>query len=101
MQIRTILSGACGLALLTAAGVANAASLSNADKQFMIMAAKTDMTEAHEGQMAGNQARRADVKDFAKTLVQDHTESYQHLTELAAKAGFRFRRELTPPKTGP
>ena len=51
------------------------------------MVATTDMTEAHEGQVAENRANRADVKDFAKTLVQDHTDSYQHLTELAAKCG--------------
>jgi putative membrane protein len=87
MQIRNILSGACCLALLAAAGIAYAASLSKVDKQFMVMAAKTDMIEANEGQLAENQAARKDVKDFAKTLVQDHTESYQHLTKLAAKTG--------------
>ena len=51
------------------------------------MAAKTDMTEANEGQIAESQAGRADVKDLAKTLVQDHTQSYEHLTALAAKTG--------------
>ena len=45
------------------------------------------MTEAHEGQMAERQATRAEVKNFAKTLVSYHTESYEHLTELAAKTG--------------
>ena len=85
MQIRCISSAACCLAMIGAAGMAHAASLSNTDKQFLIMAAKTDMIEAHEGQMAENQATRTDEKDFAKTLVKDHTESYEHLTALAAK----------------
>lgn len=98
MQTRSIPSAACCLALLGAAGAAYAASWSNADKQFMIIAAKTDMTEAHEGQLAGNQARRADVKDFAKTLVQDHTESYQHLTELAAKTGVSIPKGIDAAK---
>ena len=68
-------------------GIASAASLSPTDKQFMISAAKTDMTEAHEGQMAENQGRSDDVKNLAKTLVQDHTNSYTQLSELAAKEG--------------
>jgi len=85
MKIQILLPGACLLALFPATG--HAQTLSNADKQFMIMAAKTDMTEAHIGQMAENQANRPEVKDFAKALVQDHTDSYVHLNELAGKTG--------------
>jgi putative membrane protein len=64
----------------------------------MIIAAKTDMTDAHEGQMAANQASRADVKDFAKTLVRDHTEAYQHLSELAAKTGISIPKGIDAAK---
>lgn len=98
MQFRSIPSGACYLTLLAAAGIAYAASSSNADRQFMTTAAKTDMTEAHEGQMAENQARRPDVKDFAKTLDQDHTESYEHLTELSAKTGVSIPKGINTGK---
>ncbi len=87
MKIRSISVTIGCLALTAAAGIACAASVSNGDKQFMIMAAKTNMTEAHEGQMAETQANRADVKAFAKTLVQDHTEAYWQIKELAAKTG--------------
>lgn len=87
MQIEAVPSGVCCLALLASASIAFAASSGNPDKQFLILAARTDMTEAHEGQMAEVQAWRADVKSLAKTLVQEHTESYEHLTELAAKSG--------------
>ena len=86
MQIRTILTSACGFAL-AASGLAHAANLSNADKQFLMTAAKTDMTQAHEAQMAENQATRNDVKTLAKSLDQDHTGSYEQLTALAAKTG--------------
>ncbi len=86
MNISNIVSSAPCLILL-AAGVACTATLNTVDKQFLVTAAKTDMTEAHEGQMAESQASRADVKDFAKTLVDDHTASYTQLSALAAKTG--------------
>jgi putative membrane protein len=87
MNNRNIASGICALFLLGTAGRALAADLSSSDKQFLITAAKTDMIEAHEGQMAENQASRSDVKDFARTLVQDHTDDYGRLTTLASKVG--------------
>jgi putative membrane protein len=86
MKISNLVTNS-GCLVLFAAGVACAATLSNADRQFLVTAAKTDMTEAHEGQMAENQAVRPDVKAFAKTLVDDHTASYTQLSELAAKTG--------------
>ena len=99
MKIHSIfLSGAYCLAVLAAAGTARSASLNKADEQFLIMAAKTDMTEAHEGQIAENQAGGTDVKEFAKTLIQDHTESYQHLTELAAKTGVSIPKGIDTAK---
>ncbi len=73
------------LALVTAGGIAYADPLNAVDRNFMVTAARIDMTEAHKGQMAENQAVRTDIKDFARTSVQDHTESYEHLSELAAK----------------
>jgi len=86
------------VAILAAAGTARAASLSNADKQFLSLAAKTDMTEAHEGQMAEEQATRAEVKAFARTLVQDHTDSYERLTALAGKNGVSIPKGIDSAK---
>ena len=76
-----------GYLVLLGSAVMWAASLNNADKQFLMTAAKNDMTLAHEGQMAQNQATRADLKDFGKTLVQDHSMSYWQLSQLASKEG--------------
>jgi len=87
------------IALLTVAGIATAAPLSNPDKQFLITAARTDMIEAHEGQMAENQANRADVKDFGKTLVQDHTQDYGQLTALANKTGITIPKGIDAART--
>jgi putative membrane protein len=96
MQIRIMLTGACCLALFATTGYA--ATLNNADKEFLITAARTDMTEAHEGQMAENQAGRPEVKDFAKALVQDHTQSYVQLTALAAKTGVSIPKGINTGK---
>jgi putative membrane protein len=76
-----------GLIAALGAGMAAAGSLSSADRQFMVTAAKANMTEAHEAQLCETQANRADLKAFAKTLDQDHTTAYQQLTELAVKTG--------------
>jgi putative membrane protein len=51
------------------------------------MAAEADMTLAHIGQMAEDRAATEKVKDFAKTVVQDHTNDYWQLSGVAAKAG--------------
>jgi putative membrane protein len=98
MQIRRIRSAVVCFALFAAAGIAYAASVSKADKQFMIMAARNDMIEAHEAQMAESQAERTDVKNLAKTLVQDHTESYRHLSELGAKTGVSIPKGIDAAK---
>jgi len=93
MQIRSFLLPVTCLTLVTAAGLA-AASLSIGDKQFLVMAAKNRMIEAHEGHLAEVQAKRAGVKDLATAMVQDNTMSYQHLTVLAAKAGVTIPRGI-------
>ena len=87
MQTLHCLLGLCCVAVLATAGSGPATSLNSTDKTFLVAAAKTDMIEAHESQIAEGQAKRADVKDFAKTLVQESGDSYEHLTELAAKTG--------------
>lgn len=86
------------LALLAAGSVMYAASLSNADKQFMMTAARMDMTEAHEGQMAANQAVRSDVKDLGKMLTEDHTTSYQQLSIVAGKEAISIPKGIDSAK---
>lgn len=85
MLIRSFLIAACCFGLSAAAF---GATLSASDKQFLSAAAKANMTEAHEGQMAAQQASRSDVKDLANMMVQDHTQAYGELQELAAKVGY-------------
>ena len=64
------------------------------DAAFLAMAAEADMTIAHIGQMAENRAATEKVKDFAKTVVQDHTNDYWEVTELATKTGDKIPKAI-------
>ncbi|MGA8029160.1 MAG: DUF4142 domain-containing protein [Bryobacteraceae bacterium] len=86
MDFKTrIFSGAGVLALCCAPAFAQATALSAGDKDFMKMAAETDMVEANLGQAAQNQAERQDVKDYGQMLAADHTANYNDLNALATK----------------
>lgn len=66
------------------------------DQDFVNFAAQTDMTEAHLGQMAADQATSQDVKDYAQTLVTDHTNDYNTVTSVAGKASLNVPKGLDP-----
>ena len=59
METRNFLAAFILVGAVAAAGIAYAGSLTRADQQFVDMAAKADMTEAHEGQLAQDQATQA------------------------------------------
>lgn len=65
----------------------SSSQLSPADKHFIATAADVNMTEAHLGQMAENQAAGANVKDFAHKLTDDHSKAYGELLQLAQQQG--------------
>ena len=56
------------------------------DQQFVDFAAQTDMVEANLGQLAGNVGESQQVKDLGQTLVTDHTNDYQQLSNAAKQA---------------
>ena len=97
MQNRTVLFGSAGLVLFAAAIPAFSA-MNSADRQFMITAARTDMIEAHEGQIAADRATQSDVKDLAKALINDHTQDYEQLTILATKTGVKIPKGINAAK---
>jgi putative membrane protein len=98
--MKSILSVVCCVALCCAPALAQkkgkmkggAMSAGMTDQQFVDFAAQTDMLEANLGQFVGQNATRQDVKDYAQMLVTDHTNDYNQLTAVAAKAN------LTVPK---
>lgn len=56
------------------------------DQQFVNFAAQTDMVEANLGQLAQNNAATQPIKDYAQTLVTDHTNDYNQLYAAAHQA---------------
>ncbi len=83
----SIIGSFCCFALCCAPAFSQTGTLDSSDQKFIDMAAQTDMTEAHFGQMAENQASAQGVKDYAQMLVTDHTNDYQQLSMTANKAG--------------
>jgi putative membrane protein len=90
--MKAILAGLFSCAVLSLPMAAQAPAAATGDQAFVDMAAQIDMTEAHLGQLAAENASSQEVKDFAQMLVTDHTADYNTLTAAATKAG------LTVPK---
>jgi putative membrane protein len=87
MFLKHMLIASCCSVLLAIPALAQSAKLSPRDKEFLKMAAVSNMTEAHLGEMAEGQASRAGVKDFGQTQAKDHTKAYQELRALDSKLG--------------
>ena len=90
--MKAILAGLFSCAVLSLPSFGQAGETATGDQAFVDTAAQTDMTEAHLGQLAADQAASQGVKDYAQMLVTDHTNDYKVLTAAATKAG------LTVPK---
>jgi putative membrane protein len=87
MTLKSTLTGIGFVFSFSIVALAQTKAASHADQAFLRMAAESDMTEAHIGQMAEAQASRSQVKDFAQKLTHDHTSAYEQLTALGAKTG--------------
>jgi putative membrane protein len=87
----------CGTAIGCLAATAKERSTVKSDAAFLAMAAEADMTMAHVGQMAEDRAAEGSVKDFGKTLAQDHTDDYHQLTELSSKTGDAIPKAIDKP----
>ncbi|MGI8962070.1 MAG: DUF4142 domain-containing protein [Bryobacteraceae bacterium] len=94
MAVRNILTGLFCCILGGVVASAQTSTSGGSDQQFLDFAAQTDMTEAHLGQLAADQASAQEVKDFAQMLVTDHTNDYQQLGMLASKAGATIPKGL-------
>jgi putative membrane protein len=87
MSKQLIFAALAGAFVYSMLAIAKPVTAPKSDAEFLAMAAQADMTMAHIGKMAEDRATGSKVKDFANTLVQDHTTDYQRLTALAAKLG--------------
>ena len=66
-----------------------AGQMSDADRQFLMMAAKDGMKEVHMGQMAAQQGQSPEVKKMGQQIAADHTKANQQLMAIAAKKGIK------------
>jgi putative membrane protein len=95
--MKRILAAACCVVLASLPALAqkkSAESRPMTDQQFVDFAAQTDMMEANLGQLAQNQASSQQVKDYATTLVTDHTSDYGQLSQAAKQANLTVPNAL-------
>lgn len=64
--------------------------LDSQDRDFMMEAAKGGMAEVDMGKMAENKGQSADVKNFGKMMVTDHSKANRELMNLAQKKGLKL-----------
>jgi len=84
--MKRILSVVCCMALCSIPAVAQekgAAKPPMSDQKFVDFAAQTDMVEANLGQLAQSASSSQPVKDYAQTLVTDHTNDFKQLYTVA------------------
>lgn len=86
--MKRILSAVCCVALCSVPALAQKSAKGPAmsDQKFVDFAAQTDMVEANLGQLADSAASSQQVKDYAQTLVTDHTSDFHQLYGIANQA---------------
>jgi putative membrane protein len=77
----------------TTSTTGTSASLSDADKDFMMKAAQCGIAEVNAGQMAATKAAGNDVKNFGNRMVSDHGKANDELTQLATSKGVTLPTE--------
>jgi len=74
--------------LLIAVPGANAATAaSDADRDFILAAAQGGMTEVKLGELAAQNGKRSEVKEFGRLMVKDHAAINDNLKALAVQKG--------------
>lgn len=72
------------------------ASLNQQDREFANMAAQANQGEIEIGTLAQQKASNDAVKQFAKTIVDDHNNAGQQLKSWASQSNFTLPSGLTP-----
>ncbi len=77
--MKPMLSAVCCIALCSIPALAQKTTAERSamtDQRFVDFAAQTDMAEANLGQLAQTAASSQSVKDYAQSLVTDHTNDF-------------------------
>ena len=75
----------------TASSMASTAKVSATDKKFVMKAAQGGMAEVQTAQLALQKTQSDNVKQFAQTMIDDHTPNNAKLMQIASAKG------ITPP----
>lgn len=86
--MKRILMTVCCIALGSAPvlGQKKAAAEPMTDQQFVDFAGQTDMVEINLGKLAQDSASSQAVKDYAQTLIDDHSKDFGQLYDVAHQA---------------
>jgi putative membrane protein len=71
----------------------SSANLDHSDRKFLETAAKDGLAEVELGQLAGQRAQAAEVKQFGQRMVQDHGKANDELKQLASSKGVQVPAE--------
>ena len=81
---------AASVSLAFAAGAVAAQTLSHRDVKFVQEVAADGLAEVELGKLAQQKAIHAEVQDFAKTMVEDHTNANAELKTIAQANGIQL-----------
>lgn len=80
----------------TGSSTAGAMQLSAADQAFAMDAAQGGMAEVELGRLAQSRGSTAQVRDFGRMMVQQHTQANSELTAIAQRLGISLPTSLPP-----
>lgn len=89
-----------GLVIFAAAASASAESLSRKDRNFLVDAAQAGNLEVRASKIALAKTQNPSVKDFAVTMVDEHTKVGDALHKLAADKGLQVPTLTSKNETG-
>jgi putative membrane protein len=79
----------------SSSGASSSGQLSAADKTFVMKAAQGGMAEVELGQLATQNAKSDEVKQFGQRMVDDHTKANDQLKQVAQQKGVAIPTELS------
>jgi putative membrane protein len=68
----------------------------NMDQKFATKISDMNNFEIQSGRLAQEKAQRDEIKQFAKTTIDDHTQAQQQLQQIAQKKNMQLSQQLMP-----
>lgn len=84
---------AAGTLLLSSVGVLAANTLNSTDQTFARDAAQSNLAEVALGNLAIKNGQSAEVKQFGKRMVSDHSKANERLMDVAIKQGITLPQQ--------